>query len=213
MFEDIDAFLLILDVFADRNLDDVDIAQSTRKELAERDPHIASLTSRATAIHCALPGKGPQLHDSTLDKLRDRIEKLEARLTKTEKEKGSAKKQASEPPVEEKSSPDRTSRSSLQLAMEAYGTATEDDSVISEAVTAVQKSTDDVTAERVIILPDNTVKVIEDVKTPENIAEVSTSEILAARPAQEAIERTVREVPVDVYEETANISSGDELQV
>uniref|UniRef100_A0A8R1I5I6 Dystrophin-1-like spectrin repeat domain-containing protein n=1 Tax=Caenorhabditis japonica TaxID=281687 RepID=A0A8R1I5I6_CAEJA len=210
--KDIDAFLLILDVFADRNLDDVDIAKATRKELAERDAHIASLTSRATAIHCALPGKGPQLHDSTLDKLRDRIEKLEARLTKTEKETGFAKKQASEPPIEEKSSPDRTSRSSLQLAMEAYGTATEDDSVISEAVTAVQKSTDDVTAERVIILPDNTVKVIEDVQPPENIAEVSTSEILAARPAQEAIERTVREVPVDVYEETANISSGDELQ-
>lgn len=58
IFQDIDSFLLVLDVFTDRNLDDVDIAKSTRKELAERDSHIVSLTSRATAIHCALPGKG-----------------------------------------------------------------------------------------------------------------------------------------------------------
>ncbi|UMM14948.1 hypothetical protein L5515_002569 [Caenorhabditis briggsae] len=230
--KDIDSFLLVLDVFTDRNLDDVDIAQSTRKELAERDSHITSLTSRATAIHCALPGKGPQLHDTTLDKLRARIESLEARLANTEKRPSKPEgpeKPKMGPETPEKSSP---SRSSLQLAMEAYGTATEDDSVISEAVTVGQKAgtpqlevkmlVDD--EKRTIILPDDSEKVIEQQAPPtlatpteqapppeETIAEVSTSEILQGRPAQESIERTVREVPVDVYEETANISSGDEL--
>ncbi|CDK13551.1 Dystrophin-1 [Caenorhabditis elegans] len=251
--KDIDSFLLVLDVFTDRNLDDVDIAKSTRKELAERDSHIVSLTSRATAIHCALPGKGPQLHDVTLDKLRDRIEKLEARLSATEKKpvetvKSTIPDRPEVPEEPEKSSPDRTSRSSLQLAMEAYGTATEDDSVISEAVTVGQKSVDQVDPveqlepvepvepklevkqlkdeateeeeKRTIILPDETEKVIETIPAARpsagpsegTVAEVSTSEILKARPAQESIERTVREVPVDEYEETANISSGDELQ-
>ncbi|CAI2296184.1 unnamed protein product [Caenorhabditis sp. 36 PRJEB53466] len=205
--KDIDSFLLVLDVFADRNLEDVDIGKSTRKELAERDAHIASLTSRATAIHCALPGKGPSLQDNSLDELRDRIEKLEARLTKTEKCERAAAPKKSEAP-EEKSSPDRTSRSSLQLAMEAYGTATEDDSVISEAGTAVVRS--ETEPQRIIILPDESTRTIGT--APEKIAEVSTAESLEARPAAEAIERTVREVPVDVYEETANISSGDELQ-
>ncbi|KAF1771469.1 hypothetical protein GCK72_003295 [Caenorhabditis remanei] len=254
--KDIDSFLLVLDVFTDRNLDDVDIAKSTRKELAERDSHITSLTSRATAIHCALPGKGPQLHDTTLDKLRNRIESLEARLATTEKRAEPNEQKPTEPAPEvteaEKSSPDRTSRSSLQLAMEAYGTATEDDSVISEAATTVAnkdtvakdtvaskeapdtptlpvKQLKDLEEEkRTIILPDETEKVIETttkvvLKAPEatptqeeatptqEIAEVSTSEVLQGRPAEESIERTVREVPVDVYEETANISSGDEL--
>ncbi|EFP12235.1 CRE-DYS-1 protein [Caenorhabditis remanei] len=252
--KDIDSFLLVLDVFTDRNLDDVDIAKSTRKELAERDSHITSLTSRATAIHCALPGKGPQLHDTTLDKLRNRIESLEARLATTEKRAEPNEPKPTEPaePEAEKSSPDRTSRSSLQLAMEAYGTATEDDSVISEAATTVAnkdtvakdtvaskeapdtptlpvKQLKDLEEEkRTIILPDETEKVIETttkvvLKAPEapptqkkttptqEVAEVSTSEVLQGKPAQESIERTVREVPVDVYEETANISSGDEL--
>ncbi|EGT31852.1 hypothetical protein CAEBREN_07673 [Caenorhabditis brenneri] len=262
--KDIESFLLVLDVFSDRNLDDIDIAKSTRKELAERDSHITSLTSRATAIHCTLPGNGPQLHDTTLDKLRNRIESLESRLSNTEKrpepepevtievtpetrievqpeetsvepKPEAIKPDPSQDPEAEKSSPDRTSRSSLQLAMEAYGTATEDDSVISEAVTVANKDTPgtpklevkqlkdpELEISRTIILPDETEKVIETVTLvkpveasqkpeEEKVAEVSTSEILQGKPAQESIERTVREVPVDVYEETANISSGDEL--
>ncbi|CAI5438333.1 unnamed protein product [Caenorhabditis angaria] len=190
--KDIESLMLILEVFSERNLEDYDIIQSTRKELAERDPHIASLTSRATAIHCCLPGKGPQLHDKTLDKLRDRIEKLEERLNKTVEKKEETK-------IAEKpnSSPDRTSKSSIQLAMEAYGTATEDDSVISENVNANEIEVSK------IITPEESMKKSE--------VEVSESLTLSGKEESLKVERLVREVPVDVYEETANISSGDEL--
>ncbi|CAB3407196.1 unnamed protein product [Caenorhabditis bovis] len=188
---EIEALTLVLDVFADRNLDDVAIAQDTRRELAERDSAISSLTSRATAIHCQLPGRGPQLHDSTMDRLRDRIEKLETRLTK------GVEKQSPEKEVtgSHKSSP---SRSSMLLAMEAYATGTEEDSITSDTkdtVTEVQ--------ERIINLQ-------EETSAPE-VAEVSTTETIEGPSASEETERTVREVPVDIYEETANISSGDEM--
>ncbi|CAD6184635.1 unnamed protein product [Caenorhabditis auriculariae] len=110
----------IVDTLAARDLTDVDIANATRRELAERDAYISSLTQSATAIHCSLPGKSPQTRDSSLDKLSEKICALESVLAKVpiieEKEQ------------KEKISPDRTSNNSIPpLAMEAHGTATEDE--------------------------------------------------------------------------------------
>lgn len=145
---DVADFNEVIDAYLGRNLDDVDIAQATRRELAERDAHISTLSQRATSIHCGLPGRGPQQHDGSLDQLRKKLEHLETLLARV---KPVDQKLEVEP---EKSSPDRTSRSSIgPFAMEAHGTATEDEAEFAVQNVVEMTSTEDVPMIRKVIAP------------------------------------------------------------
>ncbi|WKX90831.1 hypothetical protein Q1695_009578 [Nippostrongylus brasiliensis] len=113
--KDREAAEAVVDALAERNLKDPAIAKATRQDLADRDAQFADLSHRAAEIHAALPGKSSASRDMTLAALGEKLARLESLLV--ESHNSQTRSIASATPI--KTSPDRTSTSSVgPLAME-----------------------------------------------------------------------------------------------
>ncbi|CAJ0577753.1 unnamed protein product, partial [Mesorhabditis spiculigera] len=131
--KDIRAMVDVIHSLAQRNLQEPEIVQATRRDLSSRDPQLCSLSRRAAELHASLPGRSSASRDASLDELNQLLGQLEAGLA------GSASRSETREPGPSQPSPDRTSRSSVggELAMEVMctdqGTTTEEEKSKAEA--------------------------------------------------------------------------------
>ncbi|CAJ0564400.1 unnamed protein product, partial [Mesorhabditis spiculigera] len=131
--KDIRAMVDVIHSLAQRNLQEPEIVQATRRDLSSRDPQLCSLSRRAAELHASLPGRSSASRDASLDELNRLLGQLEAGLA------GSASRSETREPGPSQPSPDRTSRSSVggELAMEVMctdqGTTTEEEKSKAEA--------------------------------------------------------------------------------
>ncbi|PAV67347.1 hypothetical protein WR25_12082 isoform D [Diploscapter pachys] len=124
----------VLDKLLARDLNDAKIAEATRKDLLERDTQLTDISSRAAQIHQQLPGKSGLTRDATLDRMNEKISRLEEKLAKTEADRQKSEQTQGQVDSFYRLSPDRVSMgSSAPLAMEAYttgGSTTEEESTV-----------------------------------------------------------------------------------